>query len=967
MAEVHGFELIRDEEVAEWKSRARLYRHVKTGAQLLSMENDDENKAFAITFRTPPPDSTGVAHILEHSVLCGSRKYPLKEPFIELVKGSLNTFLNAMTGSAETYYPVASTNERDFYNLVDVYLDSVFFPRLTPQILEQEGWHYELADKEAPLIYKGVVFNEMKGAYQMPNMVLFNWAGRSLFPNHVYGVSSGGDPQEIPNLTFEELSGFHRSYYHPSNAFIWFWGNDNPEERLRVLDEYLSQFDRREIDSSIPVAPAFSEPLRDIQPFPAGANEDSKKAMLSLNWVLTDKIDPQLDLALEILSYILIGTPASPLRKALVDSGLVEQVMGGIRDLRQRSLIIGMKGMDSERAQAVEKLAFDTLRGLAENGIDRDAVDAAVNSHEFRLREMNSGGFPRGLALGFAALSFWLYDADPLAPIRFEQPLARLKARIATGGLFEGMIQRLLLDNPHRSVVLYLPDPDLALVEAQEERERLEAVRDSMTDADIERVIGETRALQERQQTPDSEAALATLPRVALSDLDRDIKRTPTAEIDLAGCSAYYHDLFTNGILYLDFGFDLKTLPQDLLPYAPLFGKALTQMGTESQDFVQLTRHIDSATGGIWHENIISGRQGGQGTLATLFVRSKAKPERVDELLSILSDILTSVKWDNRERFQQMVLEERTMLEASLSDAVAYVQRRLGSRFSEAGWVNERIRGISYFEFIDSLCDRVADDWPSVLNALRRMQAALINRQAMVANITIDQSAAKGIGPLLTEFVASLPEAPLGTLPWKHAEHRGAEGFAIPGQVGSVGKAVSLAGRENVKPGVVAVAAKLLRTTWLWEKVRVEGGAYGGRCSFDPLEGLFTFASYRDPNVLPTLDIYDRAGEFLSGLNTSESELTRTIIGTISDTDPYQLPDARGFSATIRALTGDTDQHRQRRRDQVLCATLAEIRSFGEVLSEVVPEGEVCIVGSEEKLKRASAERPGWMKVTKLL
>lgn len=964
--ELHGFDLVREEKVSEWKSVARLYRHVKTGAQLLSVENDDENKAFAVTFRTPPSDSTGVAHILEHSVLCGSRKYPLKEPFIELVKGSLNTFLNAMTGQAETYYPVASTNERDFYNLVDVYLDAVFFPRLTPQVLEQEGWHYELTNPDDPLSYKGVVFNEMKGAYQMPNMVLFNYAGRSLFPGHVYGVSSGGEPQKIPDLTFEQLSTFHRTYYHPSNSYIWFWGNDNPEERLRLTDSYLREFEARPVDSRIPLAPAFAKPLRLTQAFASGA-DDSRKAMLSLNWLLTDKIDAEFDLALEMLNYILIGTPASALRKALVDSGLVEQVMGGIRDLRQRCLVIGLKGVSSERADEIEELAIDTLRGLVANGIDKEAVDAAINSKEFDLREMNSGGFPRGLAIGFSALSSWLYDGDPLAPVRFEGPLARLKEKIARGGLFEGMIQKLLLDNNHRSVVSYLPDPQLPEKEAAQEQERLAQVREGMAPTDIERVIAETLALQERQQAPDSEEALATLPRLALSDLERTFKPVPTADLEIAGCSAFYHDLATNGILYLDLGFDLKLLPADLLPYVTLFGRALTQLGTQRQNFVQLSRRIDSETGGIWAESVILSMAGDSGTSGYLFVRSKATTGHVDDLLAILGDILLTVKWDNKERFQQMVLEEKAALEASVSDAVAFVQRRLASKFNQAGWANEQVHGIRYLNFVRSLAEKVQSDWPSVLGALKRLHALLINRQGMVANITIEQAQAGGIGPRLTEFVASLPEAQMPAVAWKTSERGEAEAFAIPGQVGSVGKAVNLFGREGIEPGVVQVAAKLVRTSWLWEKVRVEGGAYGGRCGFDPLSGLLTFSSYRDPNLLRTLEIYDRTGEYLSNLSISEAELTRAVIGTISEIDPYQLPDAKGFNTTIRRLVGDTDALRQRRRDQVLGVSLGQLRRLGEVLSETVPGGEVCIVGSEEKIAKAARERPGWLAVSRLL
>ncbi|MBV9470699.1 MAG: insulinase family protein, partial [Abitibacteriaceae bacterium] len=434
MTLIHGFELLHEQAIPELQTKAQLFRHAKTGAQLLSLQNDDENKAFGITFKTPPEDSTGVAHILEHSVLCGSRKFPLKEPFIELAKGSFKTFLNAMTGDTATYYPVASTNLQDFYNLIDVYLDCVLYPQLSPHTFAQEGWHYELETSDAPLAFKGVVFNEMKGYYSSPDVRLYNYAQQSLFPDNVYGFDSGGDPKAIPDLTYEYFKGFHQRFYHPSNARIAFYGDDPPEERLRLMDTWLRDFEPREIRAAIEPQPRFKEPKRFTHPYavePDGPNAD--KGMVMVGWMLDQTVDPEALLALSIFGYVLIQTPASPLRKALLDSKLGEEVVGGENGGLQHSFYAGLKGIAVEDAAKIEQLIFDTLREQVQNGIDPQTVEAAMNTIEFHLRENNTGSFPRGLALMFRALETWIYDGNPFDVLAFEAPLAAIKARLAAG------------------------------------------------------------------------------------------------------------------------------------------------------------------------------------------------------------------------------------------------------------------------------------------------------------------------------------------------------------------------------------------------------------------------------------------------------------------------------------------------------------------------------------------------------
>ncbi|HUT20817.1 MAG TPA: insulinase family protein, partial [Anaerolineae bacterium] len=557
----HGFELIRDQQIPELNTRARTWRHAQTGAELLSVENDDENKVFGIAFRTPPPDSTGLPHIMEHSVLCGSRKYPVKEPFVELLKGSLQTFLNAMTSPDKTTYPVASQNTQDLYNLVDVYLDAVFYPRITPQILQQEGWHYELEDSDGPLTYRGVVYNEMKGAYSSPDNLLYRHSRMALFPDTAYGRDSGGDPREIPELTYEQFRAFHETYYHPSNACIFWYGDDDPQERLSILDAYLSDFQRTEVSSQIDLQPPFDAPRQATIRYDASEEDEQSgkgKAYLTVNWVLTENADPVTTLGLVVLDHLLVGTPASPLRKALIDSGLGEDLAGGGLDdhIRQMTFSTGLKGIDVEDAPKVEALIDDTLDALVRERVETEMVEASMNTIEFQLRENNTGRYPRGLALMFRALTTWLHGGDPLAPLAFEAPLQSIKDRLAAGEpYFEGLIEQYMTDNPHRATVLLEPDPSVRQEQEAEERARLGAARAAMDEPELREVIATAAELRRIQETPDTPDALATIPMLTKEDLDRENKEVLVREVVLEGSTTLYHDLFTNGIVYLDLAF----------------------------------------------------------------------------------------------------------------------------------------------------------------------------------------------------------------------------------------------------------------------------------------------------------------------------------------------------------------------------------------------------------------------------
>lgn len=968
MTDLHGFELLRDEFIPELNTRARLYRHLKTGAELLSLENDDENKCFGITFRTPPRDSTGIAHILEHSVLCGSRKYPVKDPFFTLVKGSVHTFLNAMTYPDKTTYPVASTNLKDFYNLVDVYLDAVFFPRITPEVLKQEGWHFELPAPDAPLTIKGVVYNEMKGAYSSPDGMLYRYSQQSLFPDTTYGHSSGGDPQAIPDLTYEAFKRFHETLYHPSNARIFFYGDDPPEERLRKLDEYLSQFERINPPSQIELQTRFSAP-REFE-YTFSADGDNQKGMVMLNWLIDDHRDPTVLMARELLSYILLGNAAAPLRKALIDSGLGEEVVGGYEsDLLQQTFSVGMKGIDPANAGQVEELILRTLAELAEQGIDAETIAAALNTFEFSLRENNTGSFPRGLVLMLRALSTWLYDDDPIAPLRFEAPLAAVRAAVANGErVFERLIRELLLDNPHRTRVTLRPDPEHAARLAAAEQARIDAFAATLDDAKRAALVAETQALAEWQQTPDPPEAIAAIPTLRLADLDRAVKRIPTEIDERGGARLLRHNLFTNGIVYLDLAFDLRAVPPHLLPYVPLFARALTEMGTATSDFVRLLQRIGRETGGIYAATMTATDIVSAAPVGRLIVRGKSTVAQTTELLRLLSEILLTVNLDNRERFRQIVLRARANKESSLVPAGnAYARQRLAARFAPAEWADEQMGGVSSIFFLRELEQRVQHDWPSVLADLEAVRAALINRRGLVANLTLDADNQQTVLPMLTAFLSELPDAAYNPAHWPVRSVAGGEGLVIPAQVNYVAKGVDLHALGIRPSGAAMVVLRHLRIDYLLDRIRIQGGAYGAGGNYDRSTGLFITTSYRDPNLLRTLDVYDEMATFLQETALDLATVERAIIGTIGDMDAYQLPDAKGYTALVRYLTSVSDEYRQQIRDEVLATTPADFVAFAEAAAALRDHGQVAVLGSAEAIEAANRERPGLLTPVKVL
>lgn len=974
--EKYGFSLLREESLSEVGGVARLWKHDKTGAEVLSVCNADENKSFGVSFRTPPKDSTGVAHILEHSVLCGSAKYPVKEPFVELLKSSLQTFLNALTFPDKTCYPVASTNLQDFYNLIDVYIDAVFYPRIDEDVLRQEGWHIDVAEDGA-WQYKGVVFNEMKGVYSSPDSVLLEESQHAVFPDMLYSLDSGGNPADIINLSYEAFRDFHSRYYHPTNARFFFWGDDPEDARLEKLAAVLAPFDRREVDSAIPLQERRPLERKVEVPYPAGgdsagdqeeADGNPRQGHVTVSWLLCETAETEEMLVLEMLEHILTGLPGSPLRKALVDSGLGEDIAGaGLEpDLRQSYFSIGLRSVRPEDGDAVEALIMDTLAGLAEQGVPAKAVEAALNSLEFNLRENNTGRFPRGLAAMFRSLSTWLYDGDPLAPLAWEQPLAAIKARLKhKEPVFERAIRRWLLDNPHRVTVVLVPDEGLAAARQAEEDARLETARAAMNGDQQQEVVQISERLHKAQEMPDSPEALASIPSLGLDDLPKRNAILPCAEKAGAEPPVLVHELDTTGILYARLLLPLDGVPARFLPLLPLYARALTEMGTTRRDYVDLGLEMAAQTGSLDAYPVFHTRLDDASPMPFLEISGKATADKTGKLTALMREILLEPRFDNRERFTQMVLEEKARLEQSLIPAGhSMVSIRLGGQLSPTGWLVERTGGVSYLFFIRELAHRLENRWPSVLADLHDLHRLVTRRDKALISLTADGKTLSMADPLFRELGRALPENPASGGEWGIPDLPGPEALLVPAQVNYVGLGANLHETGYRFHGSASVVLRHLRMGYLWDRVRVQGGAYGVYAQYNRASGAFVFLSYRDPNVERTLDVYRGAADYLGNLTLSEEDITRAIVGAIGDMDAYLLPGAKGSAALWRHLTGDTDEIRQRVRDEILSTRLRDFHDFAPYLNEAVQLAIPCVLGGADADAAALAHE--WTK-TRLL
>ena len=952
---IHGFRLLKQQTVLEIDAKGYAFVHEKSGARLFFLENDDDNKVFSISFRTTPADDTGVAHIVEHSVLCGSRKYPLKEPFVELVKGSLNTFLNAMTFPDKTMYPVASRNDKDFQNLMDVYLDAVFYPVMkeTPEIFQQEGWHYEIESAAEPLRYSGVVYNEMKGALSSPDDVLENKVMLSLYPDTTYGFESGGDPDAIPTLTYEGFCAFHSRYYHPSNSYIYLYGALNIEEKLAYLDrEYLSSFDRIEPHSEIALQKPFGEMVRQEAAYSISEGEkESEKTFLALSWLVGEADDAEAMLALDILQHALLQTEAAPLKKALMDAKIGKDVSSSFEDARRppyMSLIV--PGSEAERADELCSLTEKELRRLVDDGIDKTLLEASINRLEFKVREADFGTSPKGLVYNIKIMNSWLYDADPALYLYYEELFQRMREGLK-GRYFEEVLEKRLLKNTHRSLVVLKPSKTLSAERDKALAEALEKKKQSFTSEEIEGIVEMNKRLKERQESPETPEALATIPLLALSDIRREVEKLPLVEREIEGGKTLFSDVFTNKIAYINLWFDAQGVPQEHIPYLYLLTGLLDAVDTESHTYAELSNISNLHTGGISYENSAIARTGEPDSCLPLFrVRARAFVRKLPELFSFLAEVLTESKFTDKKRLEELCGQCRAVLEARvMSASQRSMAARIASYLSPAGAYNEQAM-LSFYSFVADITDHFDERFEELSRTLTSLLPLVFTQGGLTIGVTLSEDEYGAFAEEAQKFCRRLPQEKAKPQRYSFDVRAKNEGILSSSRVQYVGKAANFLRLGFSYTGSMDVLETILRYDYFWTKIRVQGGAYGAFTQISRVGTLF-FSSYRDPNLKETLDVFDKTSDYLASFDVSDREMVKFIIGTISTLDVPLTPQLKGSVAQDRFFRQLTDADRQKTRDEILATCQEDIRALAAVVDACMKENILCVFGNEEKLK----------------
>ena len=952
----HGFILNKEEEIKEVNSIVRIFEHEKTGARLLHMENDDSNKVFSIGFKTPPSDSTGVMHILEHSVLCGSKKFPTKEPFVELVKGSLNTFLNAMTFSDKTVYPIASKNEKDFFNLMDVYLDAVFNPNIynTKEILMQEGWHHHLENKEDELSYKGVVYNEMQGAFSSPDGVLVRKIQETLFPDNTYSNESGGDPKYIPDLTYEQFIDTHKKYYHPSNSYIFLYGDGNLDKMLEFInDNYLVNYNKKEIESDIKLQEPYDDIKDVISSYSLAEDDDeTEKTYHAFNFVTGKSTDEELYIALDIIEYILLEAEGAPLKKAILDAGIGKDVFGMVdKGILQPYLSIIVKNSEVNKKEEFKKVVFDTLSNLVKNGIDKELIEGCINTFEFRLREADTGTDPKGLIYYLNAMDSWLYGGDPLMHIKYEKTLQKIKESLTTN-YFEELIDKYILNNTHASLLTLKPEKGLAHREEIELQEKLANYKASLTENEVEELVKETKDLLLRQNTPDSQEALETIPMLSLSDIDKNVEDLPVQEINHDGIQILHHNTFTSNIAYLNFMFYAKCVEEEDIPYFSLLGSLLGKVDTKNYSYKDLAKKILMDTGDLYFKNdVYSNDKDINKYYPFLEARIKVMDDKVSNSLDIVSEVIENSLYEDKNRIREIIREIISRIEMSFIDRGHQVAiSRLISYFSPISYYSDKINGYNYYRFLKEIESNFDNCIDEVKSKLYKIQNMIFNKANLTVTITGEDKELNILKSNLNKIVPILSTDQLQNKEYSFVEERKNEGLLTPSNVQFVAKGYNFRKLGYNYSGNMLVLQTILGYDYLWNKVRVQGGAYGGFANL-ARSGNMAFASYRDPNLKETLNIYDKAYEFVENVKISNRDMTKYIIGTISNLDMPLTPFMKGEKAINMYIRGITKEDRQKERNEVLSTTNSDINSYSKLIEDVMKENYIAVVGNDKKIK----------------
>ena len=952
-----AYEVIEKRKVEDLNSEGYLLKHKKTGAKVFILSNDDENKVFYIGFKTPPYDSTGLPHILEHSVLCGSEKYPVKDPFVELCKGSLNTFLNAMTYPDKTVYPVASCNDQDFKNLMDVYMDAVLHPDIYKhdEIFRQEGWRYELESKDAPITINGVVYNEMKGAFSTPDDMMDREIFNTLFPDTAYGVESGGDPDVIPELTYEKFLEFHSKYYHPSNSYIYLYGNIDVDERLDYLDkEYLSKYDAIEIDSSIKMQKPFEKTVTLTKQFSVTADEPmDKNTYLSYNVVIDTALNRELYLAFQVIDYCLIGAPGAILTERLMKSGLVNDVDAVYENgILQPYYSIIAKGANKSDLDEFISLIRDELELAVKNGLNKDMIRAAINVFEFKYREADFGRYPKGLMYGLQSLDSWLYDDKaPFMHIEANDTYAFLKKQVETD-YFEKIIEKYLLNNTHSSIVVLEPERGLNAKNDKALADKLAEYKASLTEEQIDKLIADTKALKAYQEEPSPQEDLEKIPLLKISDIKKEAKPYQYNENIVDNTKVITHDIFTNGIGYISLYFDIKNVPISYYPYVGLLTNLLGAMNTTECSYTEFTNMVNINTGGISTvATVISDYKDYEKYTTVIKVRAKVLYDNMPKAFDLIKELLIETDFSDDSR----ILELLNMIKARMAPSImsaghSTAFKRAMSYISEADACREKLNGLDFYRLVSTLIDEFDTRKQELQDILNKIVKIAFREENLIADYIGEGKTHESVMPLVNEFKKKLSTEAASLEDDGFELKKLNEGLKTSGKVQYVAKVGNFR-TGGLKPtGALVVLRVIMGYDYLWNNIRVKGGAYGCMSGFAQ-NGIGYFVSYRDPNLKETLDIFDNAADYIEKFECSDRDMTKFIIGTIADVDAPQTPYDEGIASFAAYFSHKTFEDKQRNRDEILSCNVQTIRGLADYIREIMKADAICVVGAEDKIE----------------
>lgn len=954
-----SYELIQQKTLKDLQSEGYLLRHKKTGARVLVMENDDENKVFTVGFRTPPEDSTGVPHILEHSVLCGSKNFPVKDPFVELVKGSLNTFLNAMTYPDKTVYPIASCNDKDFQNLMHIYMDAVFYPNIYQhdEIFRQEGWSYNLESEDDKLTYNGVVYNEMKGAFSSPEGVLDRVVLNTLFPDTSYANESGGDPDAIPNLTYEQFLDFHRRYYHPSNSYIYLYGNMDMIEKLNWLDEaYLEDFEFLEIDSTIKKQEAFDAVKEVEMEYSISSNESEEdNTYLSYNKVIGTSLERELYYAFQILDYALLSAPGAPLKKVLLDAGIGKDIMGSYDNgIYQPTFSVVAKNANLEQKQEFVSLIEETLADIVKNGIDKKALEAGINYHEFRYREADFGNYPKGLMYGLQIFDSWLYDDEkPFIHVEATDTFAFLKEQIHTG-YFEKLIQEYLLENKHGVIVVVKPEKGRTARLDKELEDKLQNYKMSLSKEEIEKLVADTHQLVEYQESEDSEEDIEKIPVLKREDIDREIAPIYNEELNLMGVPVIYHEIETNGIGYLDLLFDLSGVSAELLPYVSILQSVLGIIDTTHYEYGELFNEINVHTGGIGtslelYPDVRKVKE--KEFKATFEMKTKALYHKLPVAFAMMQEILTQSRLDDEKRIKEILAMSKSRMQMRFqSSGHSTAVLRAMSYLSPLSKFKDLTAGVGYFELIKHLEENFEEEKDTLISNLQALVKTLFRPDNMMVSYTAAREGLEGLEEMIDDLKKNLFKVEVENKPCILKCEKRNEGFKTSSKVQYVARVGNFIDEGFEYTGALQILKVILSYDYLWQNIRVKGGAYGCMSNFNRL-GDGYFVSYRDPNLEKTNEVYEGVVKYLREFSVSERDMTKYIIGTMSNIDTPMTPATKGDRSMNLYMNHVSEEIIKKERVQILEASEEDIRALADIVEAVLKNNYFCVIGNEEKIE----------------